>query len=473
MYLRRLDIQGFKTFAGHTVFDFQPGVTAVVGPNGSGKSNLVDAIRWALGEQNAGALRTKRTEDLIFGGGVRRAPSGFAEVSLTIDNTDRLLPLPYGEVTITRRATRSGDTEYYLNRHRVRLRDIQEAIAPLSGAYTIINQGLVDSALNLRPRERRRLFEDAAEISVYEQRRIDAERRLRETNANVSRCADILAELEPRLRSLKRQATLTRSHRDLSAELRALLERHYLGLWQAAQTERALAEQAASRAAAQLTERQAAVGAAAAELQQVRDELRALRERIGALHAESSALHTRAEAAQRALAVGQESQSAIERQIEDQEPAIHEVQRRRAEQQAEQDAGATRLAEAEGRLSAARQELAELERQRAERAAERRAARTAASPRGRQNTETTGGPSGRGGGPFCQPPLARLLSGASNMSGLRRALATMNAPWPKPRGYSTRRIVMSNNVVSVASPPLRRWMPRGAPALISRRGLKL
>lgn len=377
MYLRRLEIQGFKTFAGHTIFDFQPGVTAVVGPNGSGKSNLVDAIRWALGEQNAGALRTKRTEDLIFGGGARRAPSGFAEVSLTIDNTDRLLPLPYGEVTITRRATRSGDTEYYLNRHRVRLRDIQEAIAPLSGAYTIINQGLVDSALNLRPRERRGLFEDAAEISVYEQRRIDAERRLRETNANVSRCADILAELEPRLRSLKRQATLTRSYRDLSAELRALLERHYVGLWQAAQAERILAEQAANRAAAQLTERQAAVGAAALELQQVRDELRALRERIGALHAESSALHTRAEAAQRALAVGQERQSAIARQIDDQERAIHEVQRRRAEQQSEQDAGATRLAEAEGRLSAARQELAELERQRAERAAERRAARQA------------------------------------------------------------------------------------------------
>ncbi len=377
MYLRRLDIQGFKTFAGHTLFEFQPGVTAVVGPNGSGKSNLVDAVRWALGEQSAGALRCKRTEDLIFSGGGRRAPAGFAEVSLTIDNSDRLLPLPYGEVTITRRATRSGDNEYFINRNRVRLRDVQEAIAPISGAYTIINQGLVDAALNLRPRERRRLFEDAAEISVFEQRRADAERRLRETSANVARCTDILAELEPRLRSLKRQAALARSHRDLTAELHGLLERHYASLWLTAHAERVAAEQEAQRLAGVLAARQAEALAASAELQQVRDDLRTLRERLGALHAESSALHARAELAQRHLAVGNEKLSSIARRVEDQERLLRELERQRADQQAEQELVAGHLAEAERRLTGARNELAALETRRSERAAERRAARQA------------------------------------------------------------------------------------------------
>ena len=151
MYLKRLEIQGFKTFATRTVFEFRPGITAIIGPNGSGKSNVADAVRWVLGEQSFAALRSKRTEDLLFSGGGRRAPAGLAEVSLTIDNGDRLLPLPYGEVTITRRATRAGDNEYFINRSRVRLRDVQEAIGPLGGSYTIVNQGLVDAALTLRP----------------------------------------------------------------------------------------------------------------------------------------------------------------------------------------------------------------------------------------------------------------------------------------------------------------------------------
>jgi len=177
MYLKRIEILGFKTFATRTMLEFRPGITAIVGPNGSGKSNVADAMRWVLGEQSYMALRSKRAEDLIFGGGSRRAPSGFAEVALTIDNSDRLLPLPYSEVTIGRRATRSGEFEYTLNRNRVRLRDIHEAIGPLGGSYTIVNQGLVDSALNLRPEERRRLFEDAAEIGIYEQRKVESERR--------------------------------------------------------------------------------------------------------------------------------------------------------------------------------------------------------------------------------------------------------------------------------------------------------
>ncbi len=266
-----------------------------------------------LGEQSYSTLRSKRVEDLIFSGGAKRAPSGFAEVSLTIDNSDRLLTLPYGEVTISRRATRAGESEYYINRSRVRLRDIQEAIGPLGGSYTIINQGLVDAALTLRPEERRRLFEDAAEISAFESRKAESERRLRETDANLERCADMLAELEPRLRSLKRQASLARTHRELTAELRVLLVRHYARLWREARHTLAAAEAEQQRLEAELARRRAAQVAATARLREAREQLRALRERLGALHAESSALHARAESAQRDLAVGNERQAALAR----------------------------------------------------------------------------------------------------------------------------------------------------------------
>ncbi|MGQ9894299.1 MAG: chromosome segregation protein SMC [Roseiflexus sp.] len=371
MYLRRLEIQGFKTFAGHTLFEFQPGITAVVGPNGSGKSNLVDAIRWVLGEQHPGALRCKRTEDLIFSGGGRRAPAGFAEVSLTIDNSDRLLPAPYGEVTITRRATRSGDQEYFINRQRVRLRDVQEIAAPISGAYAIVNQGLVDAALNLRPPERRRLFEDAAAIGVYEQRRADAERRLRETNANVARCSDILTELEPRLRSLKRQATLARSHRDLTAELQQLLQAYYVRLWLTAQSECATAEQTAQTLATTLAARQAEMTTASTDLLHLRERIHVIRNHIGSLHAERSALHSHAGSVQRMLAVGQERLAALSRQIEDQERALRDLDHQYADRCREQETIAAQLSAAEQCLEQVRQEYAAHEARRTERIAGR------------------------------------------------------------------------------------------------------
>jgi chromosome segregation protein len=358
VYLKRLEIQGFKTFAARTVFEFRPGITAIVGPNGSGKSNVADSIRWVLGEQSYAALRSRRTEDLLFSGGGRRAPSGLAEVSLTIDNADRLLPLPYGEVTLTRRATRAGDNEYFINRNRVRLRDLQEAIGPLGGSYTIINQGLVDAALTLRPEERRRLFEDAAEISVFEARKADAQRKLRETATNLDRCADVLADLEPRMRSLKRQAGLARSYRELNAELRELLRRHYVAQWHATQQALAESEQAEARLAVALEAHRAEQAAATAALRSTRDQLRALRERLGALHAESSALHTHAEAAQRDLAVGNERQAALTRRGEEFERGLREFNLRREELERDRAAAATRLAAADGRLAEQRAALA-------------------------------------------------------------------------------------------------------------------
>lgn len=361
MYLKRLEIQGFKTFAAPIVFEFRPGITAIVGPNGSGKSNVADAVRWVLGEQSYAALRSKRTEDLIFGGGGRRAPAGLAEVSLTIDNSDRLLALPYGEVTITRRATRAGDNEYFINRSRVRLRDIQEAIGPLGGSYTIINQGMVDAALTLRPDERRRLFEDAAEISVFESRKSEAERRLRETAANVERCSDMLAELEPRLRSLKRQAGLARTYRDLLGELRALLTQHYVALWHAGRRALAAAEASEQALAAALQARRALQAAATVELREARERLRALRERLGSLHAESSALHTRAEAIQRDLAVGNERLASLGRRGEELARELRELDLRREEFEHERATVSARMAAAEARLADYRRAVAELE----------------------------------------------------------------------------------------------------------------
>src|SRR5262245_56107288 len=377
VYLKRLEIQGFKTFATRTVFEFRPGIAAVVGPNGSGKSNLSHAIRWVLGEQSSAALRSKRTEDLLFSGGGRRAPAGLAEGSLTIDNSDRLLPLPYGEVTITRRATRAGDNEYFINRSRVRLRDILEAIGPLGGSYTIINQGMVDSALTLRPEERRRLFEDAAEISAFESRKAESERKLRETDANLERCADMLAELEPRLRSLKRQASLARTHRELTTELRGLLLRHYAQLWREAKATAAAAEAAARDLEAELAHRRAAQAAATAELRAAREQLRARRDRLSALHAESSVLHTRAEAVQRDLAVGVERQAALTRRDEEFERGRRELELRREEIERERAAVAARLTAAETRLTEQRAALQTAEGALAARAAELRAARSA------------------------------------------------------------------------------------------------
>lgn len=233
MYLKRLDIHGFKTFAQRATFVFPQGITAVVGPNGSGKSNLSDAVRWVLGEQSFANLRCKKTEDLIYSGGKGRAPLGFAEVYLTIDNGDRLLPLPYDEVTIGRRAYRNGDNEYFINRARVRLRDLLDAVAPLGSSYTLINQGLVDAALALHPEDRQKLFEDAAEIGPYQTKQAEAERRLREAEANLLRLSDLLQEEEPRLRTLKRQARDAEAVGVVEAELQSLLAEHYRALLEA------------------------------------------------------------------------------------------------------------------------------------------------------------------------------------------------------------------------------------------------
>lgn len=232
MYVRQLHLQGFKTFATRTSFSFGRGITAIVGPNGSGKSNLADALRWVLGEQSYSTLRSRRTEDVIFSGSSSRPPAGMAEVTLVLDNEDGALPIDFPEVEITRRAYRSGVNEYFLNRRRVRLQDIEEVLGGLSASYVVIHQGLVDEALSLRPRERRLLLEEAAEVRRYHERRQKALERLRETAANMTRLSDLRNELLPRLRALERQSQQARQRAELEASLQEALRAWYRLLWE-------------------------------------------------------------------------------------------------------------------------------------------------------------------------------------------------------------------------------------------------
>ena len=225
--LTRLELQGFKSFLNRTVFAFEPGITGIVGPNGSGKSNVADAVRWVLGEQGQHALRAKKTEDVIFSGGHGRAPAGMAEATLTFDNADGWLPIEFAEVSVTRRAFRSGENQYLINGRRVRLKDVALLTAGLGQSHVVVGQGLVDAALSLRAEERRGLFEHAADLSGLRLKVAETERNLGETDANTARLSDLLIELEPRLRSLERAARQAKEWQSIRDRLRGLQGVHY------------------------------------------------------------------------------------------------------------------------------------------------------------------------------------------------------------------------------------------------------
>ena len=249
MYLRRLELHGFKTFADRTDLEFTPGITAIVGPNGSGKSNVFDAIRWALGEIGYKSLRSGKMDDVIFGGSESRRAMGMGEVSLTINNDSGALPVDYTEVTVTRRANRGGDGEYLLNMAPCRLRDIQMLFlgTGLGGrSYSLIGQGQVDSVLNAGPDDRRALLEEAAGLARYKRRRREAERRLANAGGNLLRVQDVLDELTAQMDALREQAEAasayqahTREIHDLELALQVDEARRVLGQLRriAAQTE--------------------------------------------------------------------------------------------------------------------------------------------------------------------------------------------------------------------------------------------
>ena len=223
MYLKRLELQGFKSFADKTVLEFMPGITSVIGPNGSGKSNIADSIRWVLGEQSMKSLRGSKSLDIIFAGTQNRKSLGFAEASLVFDNTDGELPIEYTEVTITRKIYRSGETGYYINKVPCRLKDVLELFMDTGigkDGYSIIGQGKIDEILSNKSEDRRHIFEEAAGIVKYRVRKAESEKKLEQTKLNLLRINDILSEIEGNIEPLKIQSEKAKKYLNLREELK-------------------------------------------------------------------------------------------------------------------------------------------------------------------------------------------------------------------------------------------------------------
>ena len=225
MYLKKLELQGFKSFADKTVLEFMPGITTVIGPNGSGKSNISDAIRWVLGEQSMKSLRGSKTEDVIFAGTQNRKSLGFAEVSMVMDNSDQKLPIEYNEVTITRKLYRSGESGYYINKTPCRLKDVLELFMDTGigkDGYSIIGQGKIDEILSNKSEERRHIFEEAAGIVKYRVRKAESEKKLEQTKLNLLRINDIISEIEANIEPTKIQAEKAKEYLRLRDELKSI-----------------------------------------------------------------------------------------------------------------------------------------------------------------------------------------------------------------------------------------------------------
>ena len=225
MYLKRLELQGFKSFADKTVLEFMPGITSVIGPNGSGKSNISDAIRWVLGEQSMKSLRGSKSMDIIFAGTENRKSLGFAEASLIFENSDGALPIEYTEVVVTRKIYRSGETGYYINKTPCRLKDVLELFMDTGigkDGYSIIGQGKIDEILSNKSEDRRHIFEEAAGIVKYRARKEETEKKLEQTKLNLLRINDILSEIEQNLEPLKNQSDKAKKFLSLKEELKEI-----------------------------------------------------------------------------------------------------------------------------------------------------------------------------------------------------------------------------------------------------------
>ena len=223
MYLKNIEIHGFKSFANKINFQFHNGITGIVGPNGSGKSNVADAVRWVLGEQKTKQLRSSKMEDVIFAGTENRKPMGYAYVAITFDNADHKLNIDYDEVTVSRRLFRSGESEYMINGTQVRLKDVNELFYDTGigkEGYSIIGQGQIDRILSGKPEERRELFDEAAGIVKFKRRKNDAMKKLDDQNQNLVRVSDILGELERQVVPLEKQCEKAKKYLVLKEDLR-------------------------------------------------------------------------------------------------------------------------------------------------------------------------------------------------------------------------------------------------------------
>jgi chromosome segregation protein len=364
MYLKRLELQGYKTFATRTEFEFEQGITAIVGPNGSGKSNIADAVRWVMGEHRYSALRAKRSDDMIFSGGEGRARVGMAEVTLTLDNSTGWLPIDYSELTVQRRTYQSGENQYFINGSRVRRRDILELLAQggvSSNTYTIIAQGAVDASLGMRPEERRLIFEEAAGISIHQAKREQALNRLEDTRLNLLRVNDIIGEIAPRLQRLRKQAERAQEYQEASKRLEELLHTWYAYRWRKAHGELDSARHAELSRQEELKDLRAIIEGISSSIDGLRQRRAELRGHLGGWHTESGALHTRLETLQRELAVKQETERLLRQRQ-------HEIEQELAPLVASRDSRLRRIGELES-------ELERLSLERSERESERDSAR--------------------------------------------------------------------------------------------------
>lgn len=312
--LKSLELHGYKTFASRTVFEFPGDITAIVGPNGSGKSNIADALRWVLGEQSYSLLRGRKTEDMIFSGSEQRPRASMASASITFDNEDGWLPIDYSEVSLARRAYRDGQNEYVLNGQRVRLKEISELLAQSGLAertYTIIGQGLVDAALALKPEERNRFFEEAAGIGLYRSRREEAINRLDSTRRNLERVLDILSELEPRLKSLEKQAARAIEHDRIKGELQMLLREWYGYHWHRMQADVLHAREVLAAQEKKHHDARQKFEEVDHQVRDLREQINQVRGQLNTWHAQSAGLHNKREEVNRVLAVLDERYRAL------------------------------------------------------------------------------------------------------------------------------------------------------------------
>ncbi|HEU0164842.1 MAG TPA: AAA family ATPase, partial [Thermomicrobiales bacterium] len=352
--LTRLDLHGFKSFAQKTAFVFEPGITAIVGPNGSGKSNISDAIRWVLGETSYNALRSKKTEDVIFAGGKGKTPAGLAEVTVTFDNEDGWLPSEFTEVTVTRRAYRGGENQYFINGRRVRLKDVAFLTASLGQSYTVVGQGLVDAALSQRADERRGLFEHAADLTGLRLKVHEAERNLAEADANSERLTDLLTELEPRLKTMERQAKQAREWQGLRDRLTFLQRGHYHRLLVAATERFGSAERLIAGDAETLDEARARIDALLTERTAASDAIAIARDSLATHQAQLNALAEQVRRVEHERDLVQERRGALDRRREDMQDTQSGLDEQVARVEAELGALAAELATLETDATAAR-----------------------------------------------------------------------------------------------------------------------
>lgn len=366
MYLKRLDMQGFKSFAEKICLDFNSGITSVVGPNGSGKSNIADAIRWVLGEQSVKTLRGSKMEDVIFAGTEHRKPLGFAEVSITLDNSDSSLPIAYDEVTITRRVFRSGESEYMINKAPCRLKDITELLLDTGigrDGYSVIGQGRVDEILSTRSEDRRHIFEEASGIMKYKVRKQDAEKKLELTRQNLERINDIITELETQLEPLKQQSETARKFLDLREALKVLEVNVYLDSMDKFRVKLKTLEEQYKTVKDQMEAESSKLDEITSSNKDKTDQLKAMDERLEAVRQQFYEMEGGLERCQSEIKLNNEKMANLQQNIERLEAEKAELEEKIRSLDKEEEGKQGRLRYLEGQLKDFSSKLSEYEKQ--------------------------------------------------------------------------------------------------------------